>query len=76
MSDDTKEISDLEGKCIVCGHDLSNHIEEEIRDVGYWRCHGHGRDTLQCECRLFKRVAGWDKSFYDARNRIESLEED
>jgi len=81
MNKNTFEEADKipDGICIVCGHSLSNHIDE--RDV--WRCHSLGQDFYQCECALRKdRSASWegrllsvhigepDISYYDLKKRI------
>lgn len=39
---------ELEGICCVCGHRLSNHLDEG----NGWRCHSLGPDYYQCECWL------------------------
>jgi len=65
-----------EGICCVCGHKLSNHIDEG----NGWRCHSLGHDAFQCECYLrkdrdtFSDDKGLD--YYDLKKRIkESLKE-
>ncbi len=55
----------LDNTCCCCGHNLDNHIDE---DKG-WRCHGLGRDFLQCECYL--RKGRYDEGIkgYDLQKR-------
>lgn len=55
--------------CLVCGHSLNVHInEEEI-----WRCHSLGGDFSQCECSLRKNRAEGKIDYYDLRKRVLSF---
>lgn len=63
-------IASLDGRCCVCGHPLSTHVEEE----GGWRCHCVSVDGYQCECWLRKNrdaTGGEDISYYDLARRIQ-----
>lgn len=54
----------LEGRCCVCGHLLSHHIDE----TNGWRCHSLGPDFYQCECFLRKKYD--DIRGYDVKKRL------
>lgn len=61
-----------DGICCVCGHKLSDHVDEG--DI--WRCHSLGQDLYQCECVLRKDRAAFiieaanAISYYDLKRRI------
>lgn len=55
------------GKCCVCHHDLSIHVDEG----DFWRCHALGLDHFQCECILSRNKAENDIKFFDLALRVE-----
>ena len=60
-------MSERKGVCCVCGHRLSDHVDEDV----VWRCHALSPlDGYQCECVLRKdRAEDEGISYYNLEKR-------